>query len=75
MDTGVLRRLEGEEQEFLNRNGSSDVLYTINRSILAAILNVSRSASTIEEDVRAKRAGRLIDDPTPNTEDERNQSI
>ena len=47
METGVLRRLDGDERQFLNRDDSSDVLYDINRHILAAILHVSRSPSSI----------------------------
>jgi len=71
MDSGLLSRLDGDEHEFLNRNDASDVLYDINRSILASILNVSRSPSAIEtapnrtaEDTLAERWARLIDEST-----------
>ncbi len=77
MDTGVLRRIEGDETQFLNRSGTScqDALYEINQPILRAILNVSRSASAIEAtesgkgDSLEERASRLIDDPIPESED------
>jgi uncharacterized protein (TIGR02678 family) len=68
MDTGVLRKLDGDERQFLNRNVTTDVLYDINRSVLAAILNVSRSPSAIErmetgERPSLERVAELIDDP------------
>jgi len=48
MDLGVLSKLDGDERQFQTRNDSADVLYDINRAVLAAILNVSRSASSVE---------------------------
>jgi uncharacterized protein (TIGR02678 family) len=45
---GLLRRIDGDEQQFLNRTGTSDALYEINRPILAAMLNVSHSPSALE---------------------------
>jgi uncharacterized protein (TIGR02678 family) len=68
---GVLRRLEGDERHFLDRETVSDVLYEIHRPILAAMLNVSRSPSAVEsvtdlvEDagVRARLVRALLDDP------------
>ena len=82
MDIGVLRRLEGDERHFLNRNSSSGVLYDTHRPILAAMLNISRSVSAVEAVAQesigktvAERVATLIDDPIPATEDARNQSI
>jgi uncharacterized protein (TIGR02678 family) len=69
LDSGVLRKLDGDEEEFLNRTGSSDVLYEIDRRILVAMLNVSRSPSF------AKNASELIDDPIPEAVDARSQWI
>lgn len=71
MDTGVLRKLDGDERQFLDRSGPSDVLYEIQRPILAAILNVSRSPSAVdtvgdlveEGTVRARLIRALLDDP------------
>src|SRR5207249_12145111 len=70
IDMGLLRRLDGVALQFLNRNGSSDVLHEINWRVLAAILNVSRSASSVEMaaetnigDSLPERVARLIDDP------------
>jgi uncharacterized protein (TIGR02678 family) len=69
LDSGVLRRLDGDEEEFLQRSGSSDGLYEIDRRVLAAMLNVSRSPSFV------KHASELIDDPIPEAEDARSQWI
>src|SRR6476660_4243279 len=35
LDFGLLRRIHGDEREFLNRTGDSDALYDINRPILS----------------------------------------
>jgi uncharacterized protein (TIGR02678 family) len=69
LDSGVLRRLDGDEEQFLQRSGSSDGLYEIDRRILAAMLNVSRSPSFV------KHASELIDDPIPEAEDARSEWI
>src|SRR4029077_1144675 len=47
-DTGVLRKLEGDEPQFLSQNTSADVLYEVNRPVLAAILNLTCSPSAME---------------------------
>jgi uncharacterized protein (TIGR02678 family) len=82
IDTGILRRLDGDERQFLNRNDSSDVLYDINRPILATMLNVSKSASAVEtaeegsnDNSITERIVKLIDDPITVTEDSRSQQI
>jgi uncharacterized protein (TIGR02678 family) len=69
LDSGVLCRLDGDEEKFLQQSGSSDVLYEIDRRILVAVLNVSRSPSFV------KHASELIDDPIPEAEDARSQWI
>jgi len=82
IDTGVLRRLDGDEQQFLSQDDSPDVLYDINRPILVAMLNVSRSASSIEAVTQnapqlspAERAASLLDNPIPDSVDSRKQSM
>src|SRR5436190_13050614 len=54
LKNGLLRRVHGDEQEFLNQTGTSDALYEINRSILAVMLNASRSPSALEASVQAE---------------------
>ena len=84
VDRDVLNRVQGDEAEFLNRNRTScqaETLYDINRPILALILNVSRSASTMEvmqqtmTESFTQRVSRLIDDPKAETEDARSRQI
>jgi uncharacterized protein (TIGR02678 family) len=66
-ELGVLHRIDGDERQFLNRNDSADVLYSVNRHVLAAILNVSRSASALAG--AEKPVSKLVDDPPPASED------
>ena len=82
VDTGVLHRRDGDERQFLNRDDSSDILYDINRHILAAMLHGSRSPSDIEATAQrsirnslAERAARLVDHPALPSEDARLQQI
>jgi uncharacterized protein (TIGR02678 family) len=82
VDSGVLRKLDGDEQQFLAKSDSADVLYDINRRVLAAVLQVPSSASAIQMGERryesasiAERTARLTDDPPPLTEDRRKQWI
>jgi len=57
LDSGLLRRIHGDEQQFLNRTGVRDALYEINRPVLAVMLNVSRSPSALEAAARAGTRG------------------
>jgi uncharacterized protein (TIGR02678 family) len=82
LDFGVLRKLDGDERQFLTKNDSADVLYDINRRVLAAVLQVSSSASAIQMGEHryrsaslAERTARLTDDSPPLTEDGRKQWI
>ncbi len=62
IDAGVMHRIDGDERQFLNRNGSVDVLYNVNRHGLAAILNVLRSPSAVATETDP--LSRLLDDAT-----------
>jgi uncharacterized protein (TIGR02678 family) len=66
-DLGVLRRIDGDERQFLNRNDSSDVLYSLDRRVLASILNVSGSASAVANE--ANPVAKLMEEPSPLSED------
>jgi len=79
VDSGVLRKLDGDERQFQNRD-SEDALYDINRHVLAEILQGTHSPSSLEmasqrstEKFVAERAARLNDDPMPPTEEARRQ--
>src|SRR5262249_30554231 len=56
-----------DERQFLNRNDSTDVLYSLDRRVLAAILNVSHSASALAGE--ANPISKLMDEPSPLSED------
>jgi uncharacterized protein (TIGR02678 family) len=70
MDLGVLSKLDGDERQFQTKNDSADVLYDINRAVLAAILNVSRSASSVEA-MRGAVGGSLAERAAKLTEESR----
>ena len=71
MDAGILRRLDGDERQFLDRSSASDALYEIHRHTLGAMLNISRSPSAVESaadliektEVRTRLIRALLDDP------------
>jgi uncharacterized protein (TIGR02678 family) len=77
---GLLRRIDGDERHFLNRTGSSDALYQINRPVLAVMLSLSESPSALEAVAKATmktapRPADLIEEPAPANEEERNRRI
>jgi uncharacterized protein (TIGR02678 family) len=82
VDSGVLRRLDGDERQSGNKD-SEDALYDINRHALAEIMQSTHSPSTIEmaaqQSIRhrnhfiAERAAMLNDDPMPASEESRCQ--
>jgi uncharacterized protein (TIGR02678 family) len=82
VDIGVLHRLDGDELQFLNRNGALDVLYDVDRHVLASMLQVPRSPAALEatmrqlaqEPVRA-RAAKLNNQELPATEEGRTQRV
>jgi uncharacterized protein (TIGR02678 family) len=73
LDLRVLVRVHGDEQQYLAERG--DVLYNVNRPALAAMLNVKRGPSTIEETMFDRRLEALVDEPVPDTDDARNRRL
>jgi uncharacterized protein (TIGR02678 family) len=73
LESGVLRRIQGDEDHYL-KDDRSDVLYTINRPVLTAMLSVRRGPSTIsatfEECLEA-----IVEEPMPDTEEGQNRQI
>jgi uncharacterized protein (TIGR02678 family) len=85
VDSGVLQKLDGDERQFRDRD-SEDALYDINRHVLAEILQIRHSPSSIDMasertsqrsrgEVIAERAAMLNNDPMPASEEERHQWI
>jgi uncharacterized protein (TIGR02678 family) len=74
LDLRVLEHVDGDEQQFLNN--TSDVLYNVNRPILAMMLNLRRGPSTVDPDLSLPvRMQMLIEDQRPDTDDARNREL
>lgn len=73
LDLRVLVRVHGDEQQYLAERG--DVLYNVNRPALAAMLNVKRGPSTIEETALERRLEALVAEPRPDTDEGRNREL
>ncbi len=73
LDLRVLVRVHGDEQQYLA--GRGDVLYNVNRPALAAMLNVTRGPSTIDEPTLPRRLQALVDEPMPDTDEARNRRL
>ena len=69
----VLVRVHGDEQQYLMARG--DVLYNVNRPALAAMLNVKRGPSTIDETALDRRLAALVEEPLPDTDENRNRRL
>jgi uncharacterized protein (TIGR02678 family) len=69
----VLVRVQGDEQQFLTDKG--DVLYTVRRPALAAVLAVRRPPSTVEEMTWEGRLERILEEPLPDSEEGRNRRL
>ncbi|KWW97635.1 hypothetical protein TH66_18965 [Carbonactinospora thermoautotrophica] len=73
MATGVLTRVAGDEQAFVNRSG--DALYDVDRRVLAVLLVARRGPSTVSTRDFAERLRAITEDVVPDTEDGRNRAI
>jgi uncharacterized protein (TIGR02678 family) len=69
----VLARVHGDEQQYVT--GRGDALYNVNRPALAAMLNVRRGPSTIDETAFDRRLAALVDEPGPDTDEARNRRL
>lgn len=70
LDLRVLKHVDGDELEFLNK--TSDVLYNVNRQILALMLNLRRGPSAVDADLSLPaRMQALIEEQRPDTDDAR----
>jgi len=73
LDLQVLRRVHGDEEQYLSDRG--DVLYTIHRPVLTAILNVRRGPSTVEAGDFHERLAAIVEEASPDTDEGRNRRI
>ena len=72
---GVLSRVAGDEQAFVNSAPNSDVLYDVNRRAMAGMLVTPRGPSQIEAPDFASRLGRLEADMVPDAAESRRQAV
>lgn len=73
LDLGVLTRVAGDEDAFLRDTG--DVLYDVERRVLAALLAAPRGPSTISAEGFAQQLKALLADQMPESEELRNRAL
>ncbi|MCW2888827.1 MAG: hypothetical protein JWL58_5689 [Streptosporangiaceae bacterium] len=73
LELGVLARIAGDEQAFVNRSG--DALYDVDRRVLSVLLVARRGPSTVTAAEPAQRLRAITEDALPDTEDGRNRAI
>ncbi len=73
LDVGVLARVAGDEQAFVNDTG--DALYDVDRAVLSVLLIGRRGPSTVRAVTTTDRLAALTQEPGPATEDGRNRAI
>jgi uncharacterized protein (TIGR02678 family) len=73
LETGVLSRVAGDEQAFVNDTG--DALYDVDRAVLSVLLVARRGPSTVTAATQAERLRAITAEVVPDTEDGRNRAI
>ncbi|WP_329100453.1 TIGR02678 family protein [Micromonospora sp. NBC_01699] len=73
MHWGVLRRVAGDEDAYLGTSG--DVLYDVDRRVIAGLLASSRGPSLIPETGHAARLDALTLEVVPDVDDARNRAL
>jgi uncharacterized protein (TIGR02678 family) len=74
LDKQVLRRVHGDEEQYL-RDEHNNVLYTVNRPILSAMLCVQRGPSTISAGTLHERIAGISAEIGPDTEEAANRRM
>lgn len=70
---GVLVRVAGDEQAFVNRSG--DALYDVDRRVLATLLVTRVGPSTVSAPAFDDRLAEILAEPYPDTDDLRNRAV
>lgn len=73
LDLGVLRRLDGDEQRFVE--GAGDVLYDVERRVLAVLLTTAVAPSGIDADGFEDRLARITAQATADTDEARTRAV
>jgi len=74
IDLQVLKPIHGDEEHFL-RDERNNVLYTINRQVLTALLSVQRGPSTVAVSGFEERLAAITAEVAARTEDARNRRL
>ena len=74
IDRQVLKPIHGDEEHFL-RDERNNVLYTINRPVLSALLCVQRGPSTVESSDLGERLSAITAEAMARTEDARTRRL
>jgi uncharacterized protein (TIGR02678 family) len=74
LDRQVIRRVHGDEEQYL-QDQKNNVLYTVNRPILSAMLCVQRGPSTVSTAILDERIAAICAEIGPDTEEATNRRI
>jgi uncharacterized protein (TIGR02678 family) len=70
----VLRRVDGSEERFVH-DRSADVLYSVRHIVLARLLAARRAPSLVAAQDFERRISAMIEEPSANTDEQRNHRI
>lgn len=73
LDWGVLRRVAGDEEAYLGQSG--DVLYDVDRRVIAGLLAGNVGPSTVDATAFDDRLAALLSEPRPDTDELRNRAL
>lgn len=73
LDWGALRRVAGDEDAYLGAAG--DVLYDVDRRVIAGLLTGGRGPSTVTAAAPVDRLAALLTESVPDTEELRNRTL
>jgi uncharacterized protein (TIGR02678 family) len=73
LDWGVVRRVAGDEDAYLGQVG--DVLYDVDRRVIASLLAGTVGPSTVDAATIEERLSALVAEPRPDTEELRNRAL
>src|SRR5262249_9148499 len=69
----ALRRVAGDEEAYLGQAG--DVLYDVDRRVIASLLTGTVGPSTVDASSLDERIAALVAEPRPDTEELRNRAL
>lgn len=73
LELGVLARVAGDEDAFVR--GAGDVLYDVQRRVLAGVLAAPRGPSTVTAETFPAQLAEILAEPLPETDELRNRAL